>query len=168
MPHGKWLSAAENRADLEMPCRYGSACAAESLPHRPTLQPTSVMEYDDLRACLRWHLSQAMRDRDRVTTAVFRDAIAALDNAEAVDPGDQVVPQVSEHVAGGVVGLGAAEAERRLLDAETQRAIVQAEVEARLAAATTYEERGQSARGGQLRLEADVLLAVLETAAGRD
>jgi len=98
-------------------------CAAESVPHLPTMQPTSVMGYDDLRARLRRHLSQAMRDRDRVATAVLRDAIAALDNAEAVDPGDEVVSQVSEHVAGGVVGLGAAEAERRLLDAETQRAI---------------------------------------------
>jgi hypothetical protein len=65
-------------------------------------------------------------------------------------------------VAGGVVGLGAAEAERRVLDAESQRAIVEAEVESRLAAAATYEQHGQSSRAADLRVSADVLLAVLE------
>ena len=168
MAHGKRLSAAENPADLEIPCRYGSACAAESVLHRPTQPTTPVMRYDDLRARLRRHLSEAMRDRDPVATAVLRGSIAALDNAEAVDPGDEMTSQVSEHVAGGVVGVGAAEVERRLLDAETQLAIVRAEVEGRLAAATMYEQRGQNTRGGRLRLETEVLLAVLEAADGSD
>jgi len=87
---------------------------------------------------------------------------AALDNAEAVEPRQDVPTQGSEHVAGGLVGLGAAEAERRILDPESQRSIVRAEIEARLAAATTYEEHGQGARAAELRLGADALLAVLE------
>ena len=122
----------------------------------------------DLREQLRRRLSQAMRDRDRVATAALRDVIAALDNAEAVDPGEDVTSAASEYVAGGVVGLGAAEAERRVLDLESQRAILTADMEARLAAAATYEHHGHGARGAQLRAEADVLRAVLEAADASD
>ncbi len=122
----------------------------------------------DLREELRRHLNQAMRDRDRVATAALRDAIAALDNAEAIDPGDDVTSAASEYVAGGVVGLGAAEAERRVLDLVSQRAILRADIDARLDAAATYEHRGHPARGAQLRVEADVLRAVLETADASD
>jgi len=122
----------------------------------------------DLREELRRHLNQAMRDRDRVATAALRDAIAALDNAEAIDPGDDGTSAASEYVAGGVVGLGAAEAERRVLDLVSQRAILRAGIEARLDAAATYEHRGHPARGAQLRVEADVLRAVLEAADASD
>ncbi len=122
----------------------------------------------DLREELRRHLNQAMRDRDRVATAALRDAIAALDNAEAIDPGDDVTSAASEYVAGGVVGLGAAEAERRVLDLVSQRAILRADIDARLDAAATYEHRGHPARGAQLRVEADVLRAVLEAADASD
>jgi hypothetical protein len=62
-----------------------------------------------------------------------------------------------------VVGLGAAEVERRILDPESQRSILSAEIEARLADATTYEEHGQRARAAALRLGADALLAVLKS-----
>jgi uncharacterized protein len=101
----------------------------------------------DLREQLRRRLSQAMRDRDRVATAALRDAIAALDNAEAVDRGADVTSAASEYVASGVVGLGAAEAERRVLDLESQRAILRADMEARLTAAATYEDHGHGAPG---------------------
>jgi uncharacterized protein len=118
---------------------------------------------DDLRSRLRRQLSTAVRDRDRIAVNALRDAIAALDNAEAVEPGQDVPAQVSEHVAGGVVGLGAAEVERRILDPESQRSILSGEIEARLADATTYEEHGQRARAAALRLGADALLAVLKS-----
>ena len=116
---------------------------------------------DDLRAHLRRQLHAAVRSRDHIAVGALRDAIAALDNAEAVEPGETGTT-VSEFVAGGAVGLGAAEAERRVLDAEAQRAIVKAEVESRLAAAVTYKEHGQSSRAADLRVSADVLLAALE------
>ena len=117
---------------------------------------------DDLRPRLRRQLAAAVRDRDRITVSALRDAIAALDNAEAVEPGLDVPTEASEHLAGGVLGLVAAEGERRILDPESQRSIVRAEIEARLAAAGTYEEHGQSARAAELRRGADALLAVLE------
>ena len=123
----------------------------------------------DLREELRRHLNQAMRDRDRVATAALRDAIAALDNARGGSTPATMSPLLaSEYVAGGVVGLGAAEAERRVLDLVSQRAILRADMDARLDAAATYEHRGHPARGAQLRVEADVLRAVLEAADASD
>jgi uncharacterized protein len=122
---------------------------------------------DDLRPRLRRQL-KAVRDRDRIAVSALRDGIAALDNAEAVEPGQDIPTQGSEYVAGGLVGLGAAEVERRILDTALQRSIVRAEIEARLAAATTYEEHGQSARAAELRLGADALLAVLESGSEAD
>jgi uncharacterized protein len=123
---------------------------------------------DDLRPRLRRQLKAAVRDRDRIAVSALRDGIAALDNAEAVEPGQGIPTQGSEYVAGGLVGLGAAEVERRILDTALQRSIVRAEIEARLAAATTYEEHGQSARAAELRLGADALLAVLESGSEAD
>ena len=94
---------------------------------------------DDVRPLLRRHLNAAVRDRDRVALAALREAIAALDNAEVIPPDGDLKAEPGEHVAGGVVGLG-------ILDAETQRAIVRAEIETRLAAAVTYDDHGESAR----------------------
>jgi hypothetical protein len=104
------------------------------------------MESDDLRTHLRRRLSSALRDQDRPPAEEFRS-------------------EASEHFAGGVAGLGAAEVERRVLNAESQRGIVKAEIEARLTAAATYEQHGQNARGGELRFGAEVVLAVLGSTA---
>ncbi|HEX7211627.1 MAG TPA: hypothetical protein VF241_11955 [Propionibacteriaceae bacterium] len=121
---------------------------------------------DDLRPLLRRHLSAAVQDRDRIAVAALREAIAALDNAEAIPPDGDLKAEAGEYVAGGVVGVGAAEAERRILDADSQRAVVRAEIEARLAAAVTYDEHGQSTRSADLRLGAEVLLAALDAMGG--
>jgi uncharacterized protein len=123
------------------------------------------MESDDLRAHLHRRLSSALRDQDRPAVSALRSALAALDNAEAVLRTEGIRPEASEHFAGGVAGLGAAEVERRVLDAVSQRVIVKAEIEARLTAAATYEQHGQNARGAELRLGAEVLLAVLGSTA---
>ena len=74
-------------------------------------------------------------------------------------------PEASEYIAGGVAGLGAAEVERRVLDAESQGWIVKAEIEARLTAIATYEQHGQNARAAELRLGVEVLAAVLGSTA---
>ena len=126
------------------------------------------MQSDDLRSHLRRHLGAAVRHRDRIAVAALREAIAALDDAEAIPPDGDLKAAAGEYVAGGVVGLGAAEAERRILDAETQRAIVRAEIETRLAVATTYDEQGESARSADLRLGAEVLLAALDAVEASD
>jgi uncharacterized protein len=123
------------------------------------------MESDDLRTRLRRRLSSALRDQDRPAVSALRSALAALDNAEAVEPAEGFRPEASEYIAGGVAGLGAAEVERRVLDAESQGWIVKAEIEARLTAIATYEQHGQNARAAELRLGVEVLAAVLGSTA---
>src|SRR5215207_9311096 len=137
MPDGNWLSAMFVRNDRTMPS-------------------------EDPRTRLRQQLRVAVRERDHIAVSALRDAIAALDNAEAVQPVDDGTNVSSQYVAGGVVGLGAAEAERRVLDADSQRAILSAEIESRLAAASTYEEHGLRRRAMELRRSTEVLLAGLE------
>ena len=123
------------------------------------------MESDDLRTRLRRRLSGALPDQDRPEVSALRNALAALDNAEAVQPEEGLRLEASEHFAGGVAGLGAAEVQRRVLDAESQRRIVKSEIEARLTAAATYEQHGQNARAAELRLGVEALLAVLGSSA---
>jgi hypothetical protein len=122
----------------------------------------------DLREQLRRRLSQAMRDRDRVATAALRDAIAALDMPRRSTRATMSPPRPVSTWPVESLALGAAEAERRVLDLESQRAILRADMEARLVAAATYEQHGHGARGAQLRVEADVLRAVLEAADASD
>jgi len=119
------------------------------------------MHDDDLRVGLRRGLTEGVRNRDRVAVAALKEAIAALDNAEAVPLDTDLNTQTGEHVAGGVVGLGAGEAERRVLDAEAQQAVVRAIIDARLAAANTYDEYGQTKRAADLRSGAEILIAML-------
>jgi uncharacterized protein len=110
-----------------------------------------------LRGRLRGALPAAMKARDAAAVAALRSALAAIDNAEAVEPGPSPAAAGHADLAGTVAGLGAAEVERRhLQEAEVER-IVQAEVADRRAAADAYERAGQAERAGRLRAEADVL-----------
>ena len=105
------------------------------------------MESEDLRTHLRRRLSTALRDQDRPGTSALRSALAALDNAEAVQPAEDFRPEVSEHFAGGVAGLDAAEAQRRVLDAESQRAIVKAEIDGNLPWPRRTDQHGPTPAG---------------------
>jgi uncharacterized protein len=59
------------------------------------------MRSGDLRIRLREQLRAAVRERDRIAVAALRDAIAALDNAEAVEPGEVQSAASSEYLALG-------------------------------------------------------------------
>ena len=120
-----------------------------------------MQDDDDLRVGLRHRLSEAVRDHDRIALAALREAIAALDNAEAVPTDADVNAQVGQYIAGGVVGLGAGEAERRTLDVAAQQAVVTAIIDARLAAASTYQGHGQTARAADLRSGAEILITIM-------
>lgn len=85
-----------------------------------------------VRVLLRAELTRAMRARDRESVAVCRTALAALDNAEAV-PIDDVPPAGA--VEASAIGVGAAEAQRATLTPAQERAIVEAEIAEREAAA---------------------------------
>ena len=115
-----------------------------------------------LRDRLRHALAAAMRERDTVAVAALRSALGAIDNAEAVDPGQRVAPAASHpRLAGTLAGLGAGEVPRRELTEPELEAVVRAEVAERAAAAAEFERAGRTDRGSQLRAEAAVLAAAL-------
>jgi len=112
-----------------------------------------------IRTSLRDDLKAALKSRDRVAVTALRSALAAIENAEAV-PVDRpagATAATSEHVAGAVGGLGAAEAERRHLTDADLRSIVEGEVRERSVAAREYERLGRTDLAERLRAEAEVL-----------
>ena len=119
-----------------------------------------------LRASLRSRLTLAMRQRDREAVAVLRNAIAAIENAEAVPsphpegPGGTSATS-STLVAGAAVGVGATEAQRRVLGAAAERAVVAAEVALLLEAQQAYAAAGDAARGQSAAGGVALLHAVL-------
>ncbi|HET7900975.1 MAG TPA: hypothetical protein VFL59_07280 [Candidatus Nanopelagicales bacterium] len=115
-----------------------------------------------LEQALRSALVPAMRAKDEAAVSALRSALSAIGNGQAVDVRDVDLRGAgSEHVAGAVVGVGAAEVERRRLSDGDARAIVEAERWSREADATTYDEHGQHERAARLRAEADVLARIL-------
>lgn len=110
-----------------------------------------------VRARLRAALTPAMRARDTAAVAALRSALAALDNAGAVPTSTDPASPASEHVAGAVAGVGAAEVARRELTEAEQVAIVRAEVAERGAAATVADGAGRADHAARLRAEAAAL-----------
>jgi uncharacterized protein YqeY len=111
-----------------------------------------------LRADLRSALARAIKARDPVAASALRSALAAVENAEAIDAA--TVPKAGAgdaRVAGSLVGLGAGEAERRPLTAAEVEAIVRAEVTERRAAALEYRRLGRPEHADRLLAEAAVL-----------
>ncbi|HSK37404.1 MAG TPA: hypothetical protein VLA80_11780 [Actinomycetota bacterium] len=138
---------------------------------------------DNLRERLRRALPAAMKARDRPAVNALRSALAAIDNAGAVDPA-QAAPGTTHpapaatdatdpepagtgdgdpKVAGSVAGLGAAEVERRSLSEAQMEELVRAEALDRERAAAGYERTGQLELAERLRGEATVLRAYLDT-----
>ena len=111
---------------------------------------------DDLPARLRLALTAAMRARDMTAVAALRSALGAIGNAEAV-PVPPAPSAASQPFAGSAAGLGAAEAERRRLNPAQVAAIVQAEIDERLAAAAQYQNAGHADRAARLTAEAQAL-----------
>lgn len=87
----------------------------------------------DLVARLRADLTAAMKGRDTDTVRVLRVVLGAVGNAEAqpVDTDPPTALTVSGGIAGAAAGLGAAEAERRVLTEQDVREIIRAEREER-------------------------------------
>ena len=101
-----------------------------------------------------------MRTRQAHAVAVFRETLAAIDNAEAADPSAAPPVQLGE-IAGGVAGLGAGEVPRRSLAPEAVVAIVEREIEDRREAAATYAALGRHDQASALRLQLDLLVSLL-------
>jgi uncharacterized protein len=116
----------------------------------------------NLRERLRRALPTAMRSRDALAVAALRSALAAIDNAEAVDAAGPQAGTGHPELAGTVAGLGAAEVERRTLTQAQMEGIVRAEVADRETAAHDYERAGRHERAEQLRDEAALLSTYLD------
>ncbi len=111
-----------------------------------------------LRERLRAALPVAMKARDRNATAALRSALAAIDNAEAVEASDIRAGAIEN----SAVGLGAAERPRRALTESEIADIVRAEINERLTAAAEYESLITGTdRATSLRAEAAALTAHL-------
>jgi uncharacterized protein len=106
-----------------------------------------------LEVRLRSALRIALRERNVLAMGALRSTLAALGNATAVQT-VRLAPGGSEHVAGGVAGLGAAEVARQELTDAEAAAIVRAEIAERTAAAEQY---GRSPAAERLRAEAALL-----------
>lgn len=112
-----------------------------------------------LHARLRRALPPALKARDRAAAAALRSALAAIDNAQAVEVSP--APRSGGVIAGALTGLGAGDAPRRELSEDDVAAIVRAEVADRRAAAADYERAGRLDAAARLTAEADALTAHL-------
>ena len=115
---------------------------------------------DDWRSTLRAALREAARRRQHHAVAVLRETLAAIDNAEAVDA-SAAPPAQHGVIAGGVAGLGAGEVPRRTLRPDEVAAILEREIQERREAASTYAALGRDAEAAALRLQVDVLVALM-------
>jgi uncharacterized protein YqeY len=117
-----------------------------------------------VRKALRSALTAAMAQRDRSAMAVYRTALSAIDNAEAVPLGE-------EHRAGAIessaAGVGCSEVERRSLTHEDEISLVKREIHERQ---VTAELLASTNRDGAQRLRADanLLQALLDGLAAED
>jgi uncharacterized protein YqeY len=103
-------------------------------------------------------LPVAMKARDKPAVTALRSALAAIDNAAAVAPGDPVEPQPGAF-AQAAIGLGVTEVARREQDEAEIERIVRAEIAERLAAADEYDRLDRPDQAGQKRAEARALAA---------
>jgi uncharacterized protein len=101
---------------------------------------------------LRAGLRAAIKARDRVTVSALRSALAAIENAEAVEVPGQRGLAIEESP-----GLGGAEVQRRVLTEADITRIIHAEIADREAAAHTYASAGRAERADLLLSEIGVL-----------
>jgi uncharacterized protein YqeY len=123
---------------------------------------TQVDASGQLRQRLRDALPAALKARDRVAVAALRSALAAIGNAEAIDA--TPAPPGALAIERSAVGVGAADAARRVLSDSQVEDIVRAEIAEREAAARQYDTAGSAERAARLRAEAATLNAYLPDA----
>lgn len=115
------------------------------------------MDEPSVRAVLRGAITRAMKQRDREAAGVYRTALAAIDNAEAVPPGTHATAGAIEE---SPVGVGRADATRRMLTDAEMAEVVRGEAQERVAAAESLDGANPDA-ADRLRREARLLLDLL-------
>jgi uncharacterized protein len=133
-------------------------------PSEETERPEAT---GDIRARMRRGLVDAMKARDQQAVAALRSTLARIDNAEAVDPdaldAEPALYRGEGHpaVAGSVLGVGAADVDRRVLTPEEMAAIVRDDVEEREIAAEVLVRVGRPDQAERLRAQAKLLTTYL-------
>src|SRR5829696_4737572 len=126
----------------------------------------------DIRARMRRGLFDAMKARDQQAVAALRSTLARIDNAEAVDAdaldaealdAEPALYSGEGHpaVAGSVLGVGAADVDRRVLTPEEMAALVRDDVEEREIAAEVLVRVGRPDQAERLRAQAKLLTGYL-------
>lgn len=111
------------------------------------------------KATLRAAMKDALRTRNAPASAVLRETLAAIDNAEA--PDISIAPEPSGGgIAGSTAGLGSGEVPRLLLSPEAVEALIQREIQERRDAAALYLRLGRSEEARVLQTQLEVLLAL--------
>ncbi|NVJ25873.1 MULTISPECIES: hypothetical protein [Myxococcus] len=110
------------------------------------------------KTTLRAALKDALRTRSAPASAVLREVLAALDNAEAPDVSTAAPPPVEGTIAGSAEGLGSGEVPRLALTPEAVSAIIEREVRERRDAVALYVSLGKNDEANVLRAQLDVLL----------
>ncbi|WP_141589781.1 MULTISPECIES: GatB/YqeY domain-containing protein [unclassified Myxococcus] len=114
---------------------------------------------DEWKAVLRAALKEAMRSRSSQASAVLRELLAAIDNAEAPDM--RVAPTaVGDVFAGSAGGLGHGEVSRLALTPEAVQAVIDRELQERRDAVALYEKLGKQDEASAVKAQLDVLLAL--------
>jgi uncharacterized protein YqeY len=124
---------------------------------------------DDRRVLdrLRADLRTSMTARNPVAVSALRSALAAIQNAEAVEtPTNPTSSSAGPHFGGSRRGLGATEAPRRALGEHDVESILRAQIEERRVAAADYERLGDTERSARLCEEAYVLTVYLPSGSG--
>ena len=104
----------------------------------------NAISVQGMRSRLRHHLTIAIKARDRVAVAALRSAIAAIENAEAIQSKSSPNRETnSEHIAGATSGVGSSDVARRELTDADVAAIVREQIEERFQAADEYEQLGR-------------------------
>jgi uncharacterized protein len=145
-------------------------------PHPETTEhpeATEVAATEDIRVRMRRDLVDAMKARDQQAVAALRSTLAAIDNAEAVDAEELDAEELDDGpalstgeghppVAGSVLGVGAADVERRVLTPAETADVVRDEVTAREVAADVLERSGRADQAERLRAQAKLLTTYLD------
>jgi len=105
-----------------------------------------------MKTQLRRDLRAAMKRGDKDETAVLRELVAALDNAEAA-PLREERPSVDRHAFSD----GSAECQRRMLTQRDVHALMLGEMNARVEAAAEFARLGAEARSTALNAEIRIL-----------
>lgn len=100
-----------------------------------------------LRTLLRRDLGVALKTRRAEAVAALRTTIAAIDNAEAVDP--------------TTIGAGSTEVPRRDLSIAEVRAVMHDHIDDYVTEAERYQSLGRNDAAERLRRQADTLRAYL-------